>query len=1156
MNNLNNQEISQNLASHSMPAVVLGLGVNGCGVVRSLGRKGIPVIGIYTQSHEAGRFSRYCHAMKFPVLEHQEEAFLHDLLQLGEQLERPPLFPTSDEFLYFLSNHREELKKYYRFNISDMQTLQMIIKKNGTQELAERCGVPIPKTRYPQAFEEVEVLCREMNFPCIIKPLDTFSVKFPELAKNVIVINPDRLRTFYQMYPHLLEQSVIQEIIRGGDGYIFICAAYLDASSEPLATYTGRKIRQYPPDYGVTCLGESIYLPELEEMTLQFLKKIKFRGLVAAEYVRDRESGAFYFLELNARSYYHNLLFTDCGVNLAYVAYQDLLGEKAEPLRPRQKEGIKWLDFQRDLSSCWRKYKLREITWKEWLQTILQARSFAYFDRRDLKPYFYAIYLFVKILLRKSGEGFKRLINKVRERLNIFTRPSKSTQDRPIRVMHVVKVLGLAGMEYGVIKLVNQLDPKRFSPMICCLLFQTDAARPLLDSRIPVFELRKRLGRDLRMIFKIADLLRRERVDIVHSHNWPTFLYTVLAAWIARTPVVIHGEHGRDSQTVSHRQMFLGRWLAKSVNHVLTVCRDLSRELVEQWKIKPEQVSTIINGVDLETFGQDYPLDGLYKEFQLTSENRVILNIGGLRPIKDHPTLLRAFARVYQKLPETRLILVGSDHGTGTQAKLEKLAESLGILKVTYFAGIRHDVPQLLALCKVYVNSSTFEGMSNTILEAMAARKPVIATAVGGNPELVDHKVTGYLISAGNDQELAERLEQLLTDAELSEKLGTAGRQKVEQHHSMSSMIHNYSDLYEEIFWRNQIKQTRSLQERTKQWIARGLCWSGLNRLKEMADSAQLAILTYHRVLPLHKTHQYPFQGMMMARDLFEAQIAYLAKNYTVLGLPEAIRLLEQGQIPRRAVTITFDDGYRDNYEYAWPILKKYQVPATFFITTGFLDRRIHLWWDEVMEIVQQLSYDPNSGRGKERLLPNWMVSLFRKLQEGNSPQAIAKEIVDHLNRTSLQERQTSLEALREFANLDPNHRPDLMLTWEQVREMHRSGMHIGAHTVTHAFLDELEDREAQAEIEGSVQRLQEQLKTPIRLFSYPRGRSVDSLKRLLQQAGIEAAVTTEIGRNKPGTDLFQLKRLDAGYCTPKKGFDPAILAVELQGWFDLLHRR
>ena len=386
--------------TRSIPAVVLGLGVNGLGVVRSLSRAGIPVIGIYTRPGEAGRFSKHCKAKQFPILEIHEPEFLDQLVSLGAGLDQPPLFPTSDQYLQFLSDHRQVLETYYRFNIVDQSTLEMIVKKNGTQVLAERCGVPIPKTYTPLHEEEIFEISQQDLFPYIIKPLDTFSVQFPQGAKNLIVRSVRELREFYHSNPTCFGQTIVQQVISGGDGHIFICTVYFNAASQPLAVYTGRKIRQYPPDYGVTCLGESCYVAELESLTVTFLKKIKFCGVGTAEFVRDRKNGSFAFIELNARSYYHNQLFTDCGVNFAAIAYRDLLGEEALP-PPQQKEGLWWIDFQRDLSSCWRKYKQGEITWGVWLRTVIRARSFANWDRRDPGPFLYATWLLVKIILQK-----------------------------------------------------------------------------------------------------------------------------------------------------------------------------------------------------------------------------------------------------------------------------------------------------------------------------------------------------------------------------------------------------------------------------------------------------------------------------------------------------------------------------------------------------------------------------------------------------------------------------------------------------------------------------------------------------------------------------------------------------------------------------------
>lgn len=384
------------------PAVVLGLGVNGLGVVRGLGSHGVPVIGVYQRPDEAGRLSRYCRAVRVTPIERDRGDFLRTLIRLGSRRDRPVLFPTNDEYLQVISDCREELAPLFRFSLPDAKTLEMVVTKHGIQALAERHGMPIPVTRYPQTDVDVAALGRDMRFPCLVKPIDTFTIRFPQAAKNAVVSSPHELEGFYRRHPSLLGRTIVQQIIRGGDGAIFVCAAYLNAQSEALVVYTGRKIRQYPPDYGITSVGESVYLPELERLTVEFLRAVGYRGLIGAEYVQDRSTGAMYLLELNARSSYYNRLPTDCGINLAYTAYRDLIGDRVAD-RPRQREGVRWLDLLHDLGSFYATRRHRGMTWREWLTSVLPARSFAYFDARDLKPFAFSVARMVSVLVHKAA---------------------------------------------------------------------------------------------------------------------------------------------------------------------------------------------------------------------------------------------------------------------------------------------------------------------------------------------------------------------------------------------------------------------------------------------------------------------------------------------------------------------------------------------------------------------------------------------------------------------------------------------------------------------------------------------------------------------------------------------------------------------------------
>jgi sugar transferase (PEP-CTERM/EpsH1 system associated) len=732
-------------------------------------------------------------------------------------------------------------------------------------------------------------------------------------------------------------------------------------------------------------------------------------------------------------------------------------------------------------------------------------------------------------------------------------RPSVSGTHRvQIRLMHIVDMLAVAGMEYGVIKQVNRLDSDVFSPSICCLRTQNAATRPLLNSMVPVFEMHKHPGLDLQLVFRLASLLRKEGIEIIHSHNWSTFLHAVIAAKIARTPVLIHGEHGHEHQDVPIRRLFTCRLLAKRVDHVVAVSSDLARELMKSWRMHKARVSWIANGVDLDRFGIDACPDSLRNELGLGTGNHVVLNIGRLRPVKDPQTLLRAFATVHDHLPETRLLFVGSDRGTGMQEELERLAQDLGIRDSVFFVGERHDIPAFLNLSNVYVNSSIYEGMSNTILEAMAASRPVIATSVGGNPELVKHGETGYLVSPRDDRALASRILEILTDPQTGRSMGAAGRRAAERNYRMSDMIGKYAELYRDSLMRYKIKRTCPAAELLKRAIAQTLRLTGANHVKWLSKAHHLTIIGYHRILPLQDALQCPFPSMVTPKDLFVAQIAYMAENYHLMSISNAIRLLNVGKLPRRAIAVTFDDGYRDNYEHAFPILRRFHVPASFFVVTDAVDGKMNLWWDEVAEQVEEmlrcrlLLVSPEA-----RNLPQWLLSAMQKAKSPEHAPHIAQQLVTWMNQIPRAERKNVLDLLRSIVGVREAPSKRLMLSWEEVKELHDSGQIIGSHTTSHEFLDEADEEQAWGEIHKSVTTLERKLNMRVRFFTYPAGRYGKNTSILLRRAGIEAAVTSRAGSNSSRIDVYQLRRHDAGYWCLRSGFSSAVFDMELHGWLN-----
>lgn len=720
-----------------------------------------------------------------------------------------------------------------------------------------------------------------------------------------------------------------------------------------------------------------------------------------------------------------------------------------------------------------------------------------------------------------------------------------------IRIMHVLDQLGVAGTEGVVINVVNRLDPTWFEPLICCLRRARPLSRVRLGERIPLFELHRRAGLDLRLILTLARLFRCERVDVVHSHNWSTYVYAVAAARLARVPVVIHGEHGRETQAPERawKRRAVQRALAPAVDRFVAVSRDIQRHLTAEWGLDESRTQYLANGVDLTRFGRPVDYAAVRSELGLQPGDRVVGTVGGIRPVKDHETLVRAFARVRHARAGIKLMLVGHDADGALRRRVETEGAAWGLTPGdVLFLGVRHDVPALLGLMDVYVNSSLFEGTSNGILEAMACCKPVVATAVGGNVDLIAEGENGYLVPPGEPEAIADRIGRLLDDPHRAAQMGRSGRERVERAHDFDAMVAEHASLYEELTARARIRWRP--RDQAKVAVAVLCRASGLPAARERAGGRVLSILSYHRVLPLHEKLRTPCQGMIVAKDVFERQIAALARDYRVLTLDETLRhIRERIAFPPRAVLVTFDDGYGDNYRHAFPILRRYGVPATFFLTTGPIDSGRWLWWDEVDWAVRALGDRLSREHCDPAIYPDRITAVLQNAADGS---AGIDRLVAALNGLSVASREAvvtdlRVRALREAAA--PVHR--LMLTWDEVRDMVRGGMSLGAHTINHVFLDAIDEPDGLAEIGGSLDRIAAETGVRPTAFAYPKGRTHERIRSWLTRCGVEMAVTTDAGMNRLDADPLALKRRDGGYLAVGDRFVTSQMETEMAGLWD-----
>jgi len=287
-----------------------------------------------------------------------------------------------------------------------------------------------------------------------------------------------------------------------------------------------------------------------------------------------------------------------------------------------------------------------------------------------------------------------------------------------------------------------------------------------------------------------------------------------------------------------------------------------------------------------------------------------------------------------------------------------------------------------------------------------------------------------------------------------------------------------------------------------------------LNRNSHFARRFQ--ILSYHKVSP----DAHPFFAPIHPA-VFEQQMQFLKSCYRVMSLEELVDRTICGDIPTRSVAITFDDGYRDNYEYAFPILKKYQLPATIFIATGAIGTGELIWHDRVFDAFRFATVD--RARLNDSSIPELMLQTVDARSRSLKPTlARAKALYGGARQSFIDDLEEKL-----CPNLPPD-RNERMLTWDQVREMFSAGIDFGSHTVSHTILSRIPKSEKVKELQRSKDQLSGNLKTRISLFAYPNGKPGDfddEAKGLVRECGYSCAVTCCSGFNHPFLDVFALRR-------------------------------
>ncbi len=474
-------------------------------------------------------------------------------------------------------------------------------------------------------------------------------------------------------------------------------------------------------------------------------------------------------------------------------------------------------------------------------------------------------------------------------------------------------------------------------------------------AEVLVFPMRKTY--DLLAIYRLYKIMRKYKIDVIHSHGLLVNILSRVASYLACTPVSISTAHiplnlksGKQAQNVFEKLMgpyylIMDNLTSFFNQKVIAVSHAVKKDLMEQG-VDPKRIVVVQNGIDLTRGSRNN--QNTKGKLKRVGNHSIVGTITRLSPQKDIPTFLKMAALVIRDVPKTQFLIVGDGE---KRKELQDLAEKLGLGYHVRFLGYRRDVPDLLRTFDIFALSSLWEGLPIVILEAMAAEKPVVATAVDGVAEVVEHGKTGLLAEPRRQDLLARSVIELIKNPARAREMGERGRERVESYFSIDRVINTVEQIYLSQVLKGKPRMSDGLKIHLKKIYSTFLY---LSRRPVAENGGGVKVLFYHSV----------DSGKPLAN--FLKQIDYLRKNgYQIVSIDEILSYIKgRKELSQHSVCLTFDDGYHDNYESVFPILMEYSVPAAIFLSTKYMvsnnskeiDVEIgerFLSWEEIKEMAE-----------------------------------------------------------------------------------------------------------------------------------------------------------------------------------------------------------
>lgn len=351
--------------------------------------------------------------------------------------------------------------------------------------------------------------------------------------------------------------------------------------------------------------------------------------------------------------------------------------------------------------------------------------------------------------------------------------------------------LNVGGLEMMVVNLANNL-PDHYKVTLCCY-DDLGVLQENVKTSSQVKLIKRNPGFDIPFIDKLVHLLIDNKISILHAHNNTAFFYGTIAGRLAGIKKIIYTEHGRTME-LSRSANLAQRILSRYVDHTVVVAGYLLDLLKNKEGFPSHRLTFIPNGIDDAEYHEERNRSEICTKLSLNENDRFLGVIARLDPIKNHKLLINSLKTISAANQDVKLLIVGDGP---EKDRLQEQVQALHLEETALFLGERRDVPDILSILDIFVLPSLSEGMSITLIEAMAAAKPIVATNVGGNPIIISNLKTGVLVESDNERALSQQIMAVLDDQTLAHRLGQAARKDFEAEYTVEKMVQRYLRIYE-----------------------------------------------------------------------------------------------------------------------------------------------------------------------------------------------------------------------------------------------------------------------------------------------------------------------------------------------------------------------